>query len=317
MLPHSPVDQRTLNKAISWFVALQDENCSSRTRQRFENWLQQHDSHALAYAEAEKIWGCLDQVKSDSIPGLDAARHAGPDVWPAARSGLAVFAIASVLAGWWLDYSAPTNIYSTTIGQRHGIDLADGSRVELNAHTKLSVKLSWCRRQLELLEGEALFDVAHESWRPFIVQAAGLRVRDIGTRFDVRLNPEFTQVSVLQGQVALKPEQSWLESGLSAGYSRRMTPSGRLLPEKQIDVDDTQAWLEGRLSFNHTPLKEVASELERYHDVRFVFADPTVAAQTLSGNFETGDLRPFLRALETILPVKAQRQKNTVILRRR
>lgn len=69
--------------------------------------------------------------------------------------------------------------------------------------------------------------------------------------------------------------------------------------------------------FNHTPLIQVVAELERHHNLRFIFADATLENETLSGSFEATDLNPFLHAIEKILPVRTQRQKQTVVLSRR
>ncbi|MBL6987381.1 MAG: FecR family protein [Methylobacter sp.] len=309
--PPARINPYTLERAITWLVALQDENCNEPTRQAFRRWLKEHDSHALAYAEAENLWSHLGQVKNMEKPALDTARNAKPQPW---RSGIIGLFLAAVSYGWWLDYSAPTVDYRTGIGQRHGIDLADGSHIELDARTQLSAKLSWCRRQLILQNGQALFEVSHEGFRPFIVQVGKLRVRDIGTRFDITKQGEAIQVAVLDGEVTLKPDSDWLESALPAGYSRSMTADGRLLPIAPLDSERTESWLTGGLLFDRTPLSEIVTELERYHDVRFIFTDPTLARQTMSGRFDAANLTSFLRALQTTLPVRVQRKQELIIL---
>lgn len=310
-------DPATFEKAVAWFVALQDDNCDDHQRTRFQHWLARHPSHRLAYEEAEKLWLNLDQIKAETVPGLDAARSLRPRRWAGARNGMALILLAAVSLGWWLDYSAETQVYATAVGQRQGIDLADGSHVELNAATQLAVRISWLRREVALRDGEAMFDVVHQRFRPFSVLAGDLQIRDIGTRFDVRKRPEATVVSVLDGEVELVRDGKTVDAGLKAGFSRRFDRHGRALPVEAIDAERASAWIDGRLVFEHTPLAEVAAELERYHPVGFVFADPDVADETLSGTFESADLGPFLRALEKILPLRVERRKQTIVLHRR
>ncbi|MDD5229189.1 MAG: FecR family protein [Methylococcales bacterium] len=306
-------NQRTFEQAVTWFVALQSQDCDEQQRSEFQQWLAQHKSHTAAYAEAEKLWINLDSVKSVPIPNLKARNQR----WNAARTGIATLVFAAISTGWWLDYSAETVTHSTGIGQRRSIELADGSQIELNAATQLSVRLSWLRREIKLQEGEAMFDVTHEKFRTFTVQAGTLQVRDIGTRFNVRKRQDGTVVSVLEGEVEVKPEHAWLGQNVKAGFSCKMDEDGHLHASELANLEQASGWLDGRLIFNHTPLSHVVAELERYHDLHFVFADSTLANETLSGSFETTDLNPFLRAVEKILSVRTQRQKQTIVLSRR
>ncbi|AEG01904.1 FecR family protein [Methylomonas methanica] len=304
---------RSFKQAVTWFVALQSQDCDAAKRAEFQHWLERHATHPLAYAEAERLWGNLDPLKSGGLAEVRAARQAGPQK-ASVRAALSVLLAALLGAGWWLDYRVEPVGYATDVGQRQSIRLADGSSIELNAVSRLSVKLSWCRRSINLLEGEALFNVAHETLRPFTVQADGLQIRDIGTRFTVRARADAVRVAVLEGEVSLKPEHDWLGQSLTAGHSRQLDSSRQLQAIETSDSEREASWADGRLVFDHTPLAEVVAELERHHPVRFVFADPALARQTLSGSFEIADLQPFLRALETMLPVRAVRKKQTVVL---
>lgn len=306
--------QRLFEQAVAWFIELQSENCAENRRRRFQAWLDADEAHRQAYQEAEALWSNLNALKTASVPGLADARAARPQRRVSAGAGLSALLLASLLAGWWQDYSAPSLSYETGLGERRHIDLADGSQLELNAQTRLTVRLSWLRRRIELQEGEVLFTVAHQSLRPFEVEAGKLVIEDIGTVFDVKKRPEAGAVSVLEGEVELRTGQEWFGERLKAGFVRRIGKDGHLLPAEKTDAEQTEAWTQGRLLFDHTPLSEVTAELERHHPVRFRFADPALARQTLSGNFDAADLEPFLQAIEKILPLRAKRQKQTIVL---
>jgi transmembrane sensor len=310
----STFSERSFEQAVTWFVALQSEDCNQQQHDKFQRWLDKHHSHAEAYAEAEKLWLNLNPLKSSVIPELDAAR-AGRSraVRIGKSSSMALLLVTALGMGWWLDYRVVPDIHSTGIGQRQSITLTDGSSIDMNAASRLSSRITWCRRQIVLQEGEALFTVAHESLRAFTVQTDKLQVRDIGTRFTVRNQSKSVRVSVLEGEVELKQNHDWIGRRLKAGESRRLDPMGHLQPSEKIQMDQEAAWIDGKLIFDHTPLSEVVAEMERHHPIHFKFDDASLASQTLSGSFNIADLQPFLRAVETTLPVRVRRQKQVVV----
>lgn len=307
-----PFSQRSFQQAVTWFVALQSEQSDKRQIARFQRWLDSDPSHPLAYAEAEKLWLNCDALKTAVVPELAGARSAKARLVPG-KTIKTVLLLSSVLTGWWLDYSVQPQVYATDVGQQLAFTLSDGSAIRLNAKSQVSVRLTWCRRRIELVEGEALFNVVHESFRPFVVHVKGLRVRDIGTRFVMSRRADKVRVSVLEGTVALKTEQAWLEQPLTSGQSRELDRAGRLQPIIQGQVNADAAWVDGKMVFDHTPLSEIVTILQRHHPVRFVFSDAELGQQTLSGSFEISDLHPFLRATQLMLPVKIVRKKDTII----
>lgn len=120
--------------------------------------------------------------------------------WP----GLAIAASILVILGGtltMLELSAP--IYTTAFGEQRSIQFEDGSTVELNSRSKIRVKYSKQERDVELIEGQALFQVAHDTSRPFIVAAGATRVRAVGTQFDVYKKSNGTVVTVVEGRVAV------------------------------------------------------------------------------------------------------------------
>ncbi len=304
--------QRILKQAAEWFVELQSEQCDIQQRQQFELWLSADPTHRLAYNELQGLWGNLDTLKTRTVPGLKAARSARPRDRHA-KTILSTALLVALTGGWWLDYSAPRIDYQTGIGEQRSVHLSDGSQLQLNTATALSVKLSWLRRDIELQHGEALFTVAHQAWRPFQVHADNLNISDIGTVFNVRRDNASTSVAVLEGEVELRQGRSWFGESLKAGFSRQTDQNGRWQAVKPTNAQTATAWTNGKLLFDHTPLAEVVTELERYHAVNFVFADPNVSKQTLSGSFNATDLKPFLQAVQKILPVKIQRQNQNIV----
>lgn len=302
---------RQLTQAIEWFVRLQSDTASAEDQQGFARWLAKHQNHPLAYAAAEKIWADMGDLKALPLPALALARAAKPRKTKLAR--LAVLGLAVGLSwGACLEMTAPTIDYATPKGGYLRVELADHTTLELNTDTRVSVRLSLLQRQVWLSQGEAMFAVSHSYLRPFTVQVQELSLRDVGTRFNVRKLTGVTTVSVLEGVVAANNGQQLLNAGQQLEY-RTDAGLGQVQNVEDLPV---AAWLQGQLVFKQTPLSTVAAELERYHAIKFSFADPKLAEETLSGTFNAHDLEPFLHALESIMPVSVKRKGQMVVVRR-
>jgi transmembrane sensor len=313
-----PYSARQLKQAIEWFVRLQSEQCPVEEHLRFETWLAKNENHRAAYAEAERVWANMDELKFMSVPGLDEARSATPRKSLAVQLASWAFCIltSALLGGVWLEYSAETINYETRIGEHRRIELADNSHIDLNTDTRVSIRISLLQRNVVLTQGEALFEIRHNRLHPFTVQVGDLAVRDIGTRFNVRKNTEGTTISVLEGEVELNNDQSVNNEHLVAGNQRSYTETTGLGQLQAVEADKLTAWVNGQLVFTRKPLLEVVAELERYHPVQFTFADPKLAQETLSGTFNSDDIDPFLHVLEAILPIQAKRNGQQIQLRR-
>lgn len=98
---------------------------------------------------------------------------------------------------------APRGVYETAVGERRILTLEDGSSVELNSRSRIRVRFAENQRDVELLEGQALFHVAKDRHRPFIVHSDTVRVRAVGTQFDVNRKTTGTTVTVVEGRVAV------------------------------------------------------------------------------------------------------------------
>jgi transmembrane sensor len=296
-------NEQLLEQALEWFFMLQSEDCTDEDRQRFNLWYRQSEENQAAYAHAECLWSDLDQIREEGdIPGLKSARRARPRRSAARMLGMSVLLLVSsalAVAGW-MEYSAETITYSTRKGERQAVVLDDGTAVDLNTATRLHATISLLRRKIVLDQGEAIFDVRHESLRPFTVQAGDLAIRDIGTRFSARRHGDAVSVAVLQGVIEINSER------VEEGYQRNYLSDTGLSSIQPIDAEQVEAWKHGRLVFRKSPLRDVIAELERYHSVRIVFADPSLARQTLSGTFDIDDLELFLASVEKILPVQVQ-----------
>jgi transmembrane sensor len=142
--------------------------------------------------------------KARRSENLGAGAFSGTGWFLASRIALAMSVLIFAAIGIWSYIER--NTYRTGIGEQRSITLSDGSLVELNARSAVRIAFRDGQRDVELLEGQALFRVAKDSHRPFIVQAGTTSVRAVGTQFDVYRKSKGTTVTVIEGRVAVLAE---------------------------------------------------------------------------------------------------------------
>lgn len=326
-------------QAEYWFVRLQAENCSPQERMAFRQW-RTDPVCAEAYAATEALWEDIGSVEHrPEIRRLsrDVLAETGPPprtadserqtakrpLWRRPLAQAAAVAVAAVALSVALFYDP--NVYTTGLGERQTVTLADGSTVILNTQTRIETDFTENARELTLVRGEALFDVSEDPERPFLVAAGDSRVMALGTRFQVRRDTDRVEVTLLEGKVRVEkavsstpadgqrpepssflprmPEPILLEPGERVTIAKAREDVVR---KKIQDREAVTSWTSGRLIFRATPLEEAVAEVNRYARTKLRVADPRIADLPISGTFVTGDSEILAAALETNFPVQAE-----------
>jgi transmembrane sensor len=288
--------RRLSDEAIDWLVRLGSGRATPKDRLAFLRWRQYSAAHEAAAVEAETLLRAVgDTRQADQL-----RRHGEPLTYrrPVGRrvlfAGAALASVAVVTVG--LTSLGPLAAlyagHATGVGGRKRVELADGSFVILNTATAVSVDYSGKERRVVLHDGEALFDVAKDPSRPFIVTAGDMEVRAVGTAFVVRLK----EVTVSEGTVDVTigsrpPIRVVAGQRLDVGEADRLKLS-------MIDIDAATAWQRGRLIFNRRPLESVVAELQRYRAGRIVVLGDRLKALEVTGVFDLDDTDRILRAIE-------------------
>lgn len=212
-------------EASEWVVRHRTDDLDAQARRRFDAWLRQSPQHVSAYLEMSSIWEGVPQIEPSLNPSADeliersrvqsnvVSLSESSDPFLAApgvsrRTGVsklfyslaATLIVAVGIAGW---LNQQRGVYSTGIGEQRTVTLVDGSVIELNAQSRIKVRYDDRERAVDLLQGQALFRVAKNPARPFIVASNGTRVRAVGTQFDVYKKSAGTVVTVVEGRVAV------------------------------------------------------------------------------------------------------------------
>jgi len=206
-----------------------------------------------------------------------------------------------------------TSDYTTGVGERREVALADGSIIRLNALSAVSVELDESARHIRLDEGQASFTVAHDPSRPFIVEAAGGQTRAVGTVFDIDRRVEGVVVTVIEGLVDVTDRGAPLR--LAANQQVRYDGSGAGLVVAPVDASLATAWQRGRLVFENRRLDSVVAELGRYGSGLVVIANPELSRLRVSGVFDLDDPASVLDSIAATLPVEITRLPYVTVLR--
>jgi len=308
---HSPqeIDQR----AAEWAVQCHD-GLMPQDRCAFEAWLQADPRHVGAYAKAEAVLAQLDRAGAagadalrvqTGVPRQEGLKRRTMLVGSAA-AGLAVAAGGAA----WLTRLLQQESYSTRIGEIKEVVLADGSMVTLNTNSRIDVHYTKDRRKIHLIQGEALFDVAKNKQRPFIVTAGDTQVRAVGTSFTVRLLPQQpVQVLVREGVVEIKrPQVPQASSVRLAANTVAIAPPDAPIstePIPRLQVSRDLAWREGRLAFDNEPLAGAAQQFARYSAIEILIS-PDLENQTVTGLFVSNDPVGFARAVAISLNLQLE-----------
>ncbi|MBD9357065.1 FecR domain-containing protein [Methylomonas sp. EbA] len=191
--------------------------------------------------------------------------------------------------------------YSTGKGEQRSVTLADGSRVMLNTGTALAIHFDAGLRRVELLAGEAFFEVAKNPQQPFVVAAAGSEVRAVGTAFAVKLQSEQTQVELVEGIVEIQDEGQQHYERLAVGQSASIDANGIAL--KHAGHPDGMAlWRAGYLQFDGLPLRDAIAQINQYRPGRVVLLNTALADKRISGLFRLDALDQAIASLNAAIP---------------
>ena len=265
-----------------------------------EAWLDADPAHAVAFARVEAAWERAERLKA--MP--HAAEEPAFQVTRRMAAGLAVGVLGLGAAGGWLMTRNPVEI--TARGERRTVSLPDGSRVELNTDSRIAIAYSETRRDIVLTRGEALFEVAKDPARPFVVQAGEAQVRAVGTAFNIRMREKVVELTVTEGVVAVDERAAAAPRQVSEGKGAVIATGA--VAEVNLDPEVLRRrllWRDGVVEFEGDTLEQAATEFNRYNDRRLVVADPQVASIRVGGRFGTHEVDRFLVALQAGFPVRA------------
>jgi len=306
--------------AASWHSLFEDGEPDAATRERFEAWVSADPQNRVAYESIERSWAGLASAAVDdrilkmrrealSAPQKKRLKSLRPFRFAASILVVAVAAIILIHQGS-LTTNLDTGIYATQMGERSTITLPDGSTVELNTASRVHVEFDAQVRRVQLLAGQAWFEVAKNQPRPFLVEAGDRVVTAHGTAFDVRIEDhDRVQVTLIEGRVSVE-NNTKMGAGPAVPEHEDLLPGDQLIVTaakpavmRKTDVARATSWREGQIIFDDDTLESAVAEVNRYSPKKIIL-DPQLAKWRMSGVFIAGRSDSFVQTVTGHFPIK-------------
>ncbi len=306
-----------LEAALDWHAVVNAASADAKAWESFAAWLEAAPAHRLAFDMAEDLHATIDG-NAGQIVGLlpqeaadiPSAGNENRRRWirRTVAAAAAALAAAGLALAWLPDgprMPGQAVAYAAPAGQARSISLADGSHVDLSPGSLVRVWFDASSRRLRLERGEALFQVGQDARRALVLLAGDLRIRDIGTQFDVALRAARVSVTVVSGIVSITPasesDPARMAVTLSAGQQFVQalgSPQGQVV---QTDAAAVLSWRSGFLTYQDAPLSDVVADINRYFAAHVTLADATTGARRFSGVLKAETLESTLRRLSVLM----------------
>ncbi len=322
--------------AADWLARLDRGSLTSSEKEELAKWLSEEPGRYRELHDLSTFWFGLNiplsQIDFVETQGSNRISWIGFSDW--VRSVTNAKSYHALVAGVFLTlfsftalailslslYQPSSGYYATRVGEMRTIELPDGSQVNLNTNTRLEYRYSSRERSIQLLSGEAIFDVAHKANWPFVVYAQDGVIQAVGTRFVVRVNTEKVMIAVQEGKVDVRNRDS--EHAHSNGEPSARTPSAlRVSQGEATDIEfstikerrrltedeltERLSWLDGQLVFYDEELPDVIEQVARYTTVEIEIDAAQLRERKITGVLPIGDVSLMLEGIEAALGVKA------------
>lgn len=314
-----------------WIDLIHSERMSRREARRLGEWLVESPDHVRDFWSAQHVWrggGNLEEL-SPFRSELASLRHtpASPlRAFPPSRPQRRWFATAAALllviaaSAWYVWVYAP-GTYVTVPGEQRIVTRIDGSTISINTDTRLTIAYGSKGRAVAIDRGEAMFEIAPDSQRPFVVHAGRGVIRTVGTSFNVITDGRVVTVTVLDGHIEVvttSKDGTAAAISLGAGEATAYDQDGRT-----VNVDPTQAsaerilaWRRGRLPFDDWPIERAIREHHRYGGKPIRLSDPALGQERIGGVFRIGDTQALAIAIAEAIRGEVDERDDAFLLTR-
>ncbi|SNT00466.1 FecR family protein [Sphingomonas laterariae] len=336
--PHQNAASRD-DEAALWCMRLGAAPVGAVERAAFDAWIADDPANAMAFEEAFEVWQAMDAARDMPemirfrAEAVEALRDANERRWSRGLrahwrgvvAAAACLALAFLLAVHF--FYDPARVYETGLGERRVVMMEDGTRLTLDAATRVEARMEDDSRRIELVSGRARFDVAHDPLRPLSVLARNRLTVATGTAFSVELLPRQMRVVLYEGKVEVmerprdgKPVNLLgnAHGGAALVPGRELVASteGRQVRVAEADISRSRDWESGQLSFDGEPLALAVERINRDAKDKLIVADPGIANFAIVGTFNAGDTEAFLEGVSELYPVRVERGEGAVILKK-
>lgn len=310
--PAAPSFDRQAEAAV-WLARLRGPQRDASVERGLRRWLREDPGNALAFDELTRRLEVVERLKTRTLPARwRVVQPASRVSWRPVLSGVAAALIAVLVFGFI--YLRQAGV-ATSIGEQRTMTLADGSRIYLNTASRVRVSYDDRSRRIELLSGEALFEVAKDTSRPFVVAVSDRTVTALGTTFVVQRSAELISVTLLEGKVrvaSISPEVK--DTAVLAPGDRLTIPSGAAPAVDHPAMEAVTAWRRGLVALDGMSLSQAVQEMNRYSQTRLIIERAEAQQLPVGGSFRIGDSASFAAAVAATYGLQVERRDDEIVI---
>lgn len=316
-------------QACDWFLKL-NNSADETLLNDFQAWLDQDPNNEAAYLEVLSMWQSLDDIDSGFLePAEVMVRQPTPNERSATATEplqkarpvsylrrftqtAALAACAALIAFLTPGYLWQPADYSTATAEQRVIELDDGSRLHLSAQSAVNIDYSSGARDIELLYGEAFFEVAKDLQRPFRVRSDTQTVQALGTAFNIRMLDKQIQTTLTEGRIKVDLAE---QASLFIDAGQRIEWAGA--DEYQIQQGDYPywpGWKRNIVRLDRMPVRDVVQLLNRHYTPVFRLVNPESGDKTLQGTLPLNNLKMVKKVLQSTADLQLSEFSEQLIL---
>ncbi len=316
---------QTINEQASIWISKQQDGLNEQENKLFTKWLE-NTQHQEAYDSIISIRNAFKTLPNSTQNQLkfEAKKELRISKILQKLKPLAFVAMFLLTVSFTIfqmtSYSKPlfSEEFLSEYTQNSVINLQDGSKIILDANSKIKVDFFKNTRKVAFLKGKAIFEVKKDITRPFIIDSNNVQIEVVGTKFEVTNIKNISNIQVKEGTVKISkqvPNNKYkILSLLTKGQNISINTKGEILSYGEIEPSEIATWQKGYIVFNKTPLKDALDEFARYVNINVAYEDFELAKLPIAGKFSINEFDKFLTALPKIYPLQIKNSNKTITI---
>ncbi|QKF73334.1 sigma factor regulatory protein, FecR family [Aliarcobacter faecis] len=315
--------KESIEEKAAYFFTCKKDGFTKNQEKEFLFWIDENIEHKKAFEKLERLQLLCSSLSKSTKERISQEVHQSIKSRKALKKTNLLKIVASVIfilgatlftINEYLNFGIK-HIY-TSNKELRDIVLPDGSKVILDAKTKLDIKYYSDKREVNISEGKALFEVSSNPNKPFIVNADMIKVEVLGTNFEVKNEKDKIAVDVISGKVKVeqnKNDEFQQLAILTQGKHISFDKQSSKTVLKDIDIKNIASWKDGVLFFQDYSLQKAIDEFKKYKDIDIVI-QKDIQKYSISGSFGIDDIDKFIFALSKIYPIKVDKKGNSIYI---
>lgn len=315
--------KESIEEKAAYFFTCKKDGFTKNQEKEFLFWIDENIEHKKAFEKLERLQLLYSSLSKNTKERISQEVHQNIKSRKTLKKTNLLKIVASVVfilgatiftINEYLNFGIK-HIY-TSNKELRDIVLPDGSKVILDAKTKLDIKYYSDKREVNISEGKALFEVSSNPNKPFIVNADMIKVEVLGTNFEVKNEKDKIAVDVISGKVKVeqnKNDEFQQLAILTQGKHISFDKQSSKTVLKDIDIKNIASWKDGVLFFQDYSLQKAIDEFKKYKDIDIVI-QKDIQKYSISGSFGIDDIDKFIFALSKIYPIKVDKKDNSIYI---